>query len=45
MVISSFCLDSKLLDKFEKNVFVDKWPDKSATSYDMLDFKSYLKNL
>ena len=22
-----------------------KWPDKSTTSYDRLDFKSYLKNL
>ena len=22
-----------------------KWPDKSTTSYDKLDFKSYMKNL
>ena len=22
-----------------------KWPDKSTTSYDMLDFKSYITNL
>ena len=22
-----------------------KWPDKSTTSYDMLDFKSYIKKL
>ena len=26
------------------NIFV-KWRDKSTTSYDMLDFKSYIKNL
>ena len=26
-------------------VFYNKWPDKSTTSYNMLDFKSYLKKL
>ena len=28
-----------------RNYFLMKWPDKSTTSYDMLDFKSYIKSL
>ena len=28
----------------QKKTFLAKWPDKS-TNYDMLDFKSYIKNL
>ena len=41
------------IDKYMKNWFKVKkdvsllviWPDKSTTSYDMLDFKSYIKSL
>ena len=27
------------------STFLNKWPDKSTTSYDMIDFKSYITNL
>ena len=29
----------------QRSIKFHKWPDKSSTSYDMLDFKSYIKNL
>ena len=29
----------------EYHGYREKWPDKSTTSYDMLDFKSYIENL
>ena len=28
-----------------EKIIINKWPDKSTTSYDMLDFKSYIKSL
>ena len=33
-----FCLGGRNYDQI-------RWADKSTTSYDMLDFKSYMKNL